>query len=295
MWTNTTEREFWDFSWHEMGVYDLPAQVDYVLRTTGQRAMHFVGISQGGTVFLVLNSMMPQYNAVFKSATLLAPVAYVSNTKSGLAKVIGPVLGTRNYVSKMLEGVEMFSTNKFFKKFLSMTCLENEKPLVCISRLWPAVGYDTRFEKTALGLQFPFIRFWLWFSVSFSVLVSVSAFLKAPRWKESAVFLSVGRRSLGSFRFHFHLHLPWVSFRCDRLRTGWTSDRLPSYLIPACGVHVTIILVSMRRERVVLLCLALLGLQQVSRATVRQSREIIITDAVCVPWDGDGNGYGEGW
>jgi len=108
MWTNTTEREFWDFSWHEMGVYDLPAQVDYVLRTTGQRAMHFVGISQGGTVFLVLNSMMPQYNAVFKSATLLAPVAYVSNTKSGLAKVIGPVLGTRNYVSKMLEGVEMF-------------------------------------------------------------------------------------------------------------------------------------------------------------------------------------------
>lgn len=39
----------------------------------------------------------------------------------------------------------------------------------------------------------------------------------------------------------------------------------------------------MRRERVVLLCLALLGLQQVSRATLRQSREIIITDAVGVP------------
>ncbi|XP_017037947.1 lipase 3 [Drosophila kikkawai] len=151
LWRNTTEREFWDFSWHEMGVYDMPAQVDYVLRSTGQRAIHFVGISQGGTVFLVMNSMLPQYNAVFKSATLLAPVAYVSNTKSGLAKIIGPVLGTRNYVSKMLEGVEMFSTNKFFKKFLSMTCLENEKPLVCISRLWPAVGYDTRFlNKTLL-------------------------------------------------------------------------------------------------------------------------------------------------
>ncbi|XP_023165907.2 lipase 3 [Drosophila hydei] len=151
LWLNTTDREFWNFSWHEMSVYDMPAQIDRVLRTSGVSQMHFVGISQGGTVFLVLNSMLPQYNAVFKTATLLAPVAYVDNTQSGLAKIIGPILGTRNYVSKMLEGIEMFSTNKFFKKFLSMTCLDNEKPLVCITRLWPAVGYDTRFlNKTLL-------------------------------------------------------------------------------------------------------------------------------------------------
>ncbi|XP_036217310.2 lipase 3 [Bactrocera oleae] len=151
VWYNATEREFWNFSWHEMSIYDMPAMVDYIMQCTGEAKMHFVGISQGGTVFLVLNSMLPQYNGVFKTAHLLAPVAYVSNTKGGLAKIFGPILGTRNYVAKVLEGMEMVSTNKFVKKFLSSLCFENERPMVCVSRLWPAVGYDTQhLNKTLL-------------------------------------------------------------------------------------------------------------------------------------------------
>lgn len=27
---------FWDFSWHEMAVYDLPAEIDYVYETRGE-------------------------------------------------------------------------------------------------------------------------------------------------------------------------------------------------------------------------------------------------------------------
>ncbi|XP_013114395.2 lipase 3 [Stomoxys calcitrans] len=148
---NASDPEFWNFSWHEMSIYDMTAMVDFIRAYTGERRMHFIAISQGGTVFLVLNSMLPQYNQVFKTATLLAPVAYVSNTKGSLAKIFGPLLGTRNYVSKVLEGVEMVSTNKYVKKLLSMACLENERPLVCVSRLWPAAGYDTQLlNKTLL-------------------------------------------------------------------------------------------------------------------------------------------------
>ncbi|XP_067618433.1 lipase 3 isoform X2 [Eurosta solidaginis] len=150
VWYNTTEREFWNFSWHEMSIYDMPAMLDYIIRCTGEKKMHFVGISQGGTIFLVLNSVLPQYNAVFKTAHLLAPVAYVSNTKGVLAKIFGPILGTRNYVAKVLEGMEMVSTNRFIKKFLSSLCFENERPMVCVSRLWPAVGYDTQHLNKSL-------------------------------------------------------------------------------------------------------------------------------------------------
>ena len=28
------DKEFWDFSFHEMGVYDLPAEIDYILNIT---------------------------------------------------------------------------------------------------------------------------------------------------------------------------------------------------------------------------------------------------------------------
>ncbi|XP_055904052.1 lipase 3 [Eupeodes corollae] len=137
------EREFWNFSWHEMGVYDLPAMVDYILDLTGQKTMHFAGVSQGATIFLVMNSMFPQYNEKFETAHLLAPVAFVDHTKGPLAGIFAGILGTRNFLSIMLEGVEMVSTNKFVKRLLTMGCLQDENPQMCASRIWPAVGYDS--------------------------------------------------------------------------------------------------------------------------------------------------------
>jgi hypothetical protein len=29
--------EFWDFSWEEMGVYDTPAHIDFILEKTGRK------------------------------------------------------------------------------------------------------------------------------------------------------------------------------------------------------------------------------------------------------------------
>lgn len=143
IWYNDTEREFWNFSWHEMSIYDLPAMLDFIRSYTGEQRMHFIGLSQGATILLVLNSMLPQYNRVFKTAVLLAPVSYIGHSRASLAKIFGPILGTRNYISKMLEGVEMVSTNRFIKKLLSMACLSTEPAMMCVSRLWPVVGYNT--------------------------------------------------------------------------------------------------------------------------------------------------------
>lgn len=46
--------EYWKFSWHEIGVYDLPAIIDYVLERTQQQQLIYTGYSQGGTVMFVL-------------------------------------------------------------------------------------------------------------------------------------------------------------------------------------------------------------------------------------------------
>jgi Partial alpha/beta-hydrolase lipase region len=37
--------EYWDFSWHEIGVFDLPASIDYVLDKTGQEQLQYIGYS----------------------------------------------------------------------------------------------------------------------------------------------------------------------------------------------------------------------------------------------------------
>lgn len=76
------EAAFWQFSWHEIGVYDMPAVLEHVLRVTRARRLHYVGHSQGTTVLLVLLAQLPQFNARIASATLLAPVAYLQHLSS---------------------------------------------------------------------------------------------------------------------------------------------------------------------------------------------------------------------
>jgi lysosomal acid lipase/cholesteryl ester hydrolase len=65
-----------------MGVYDLPAVIDYILRHTGQKNLYYVGHSMGSTMFYVLMSSKPEYNTKIRHMVALAPVAFLRNTKS---------------------------------------------------------------------------------------------------------------------------------------------------------------------------------------------------------------------
>lgn len=51
------------FSFDEMAEYDLPAMIDYVLNTTGQKQLSYIGHSQGTTTAFALLSQNPEYNA----------------------------------------------------------------------------------------------------------------------------------------------------------------------------------------------------------------------------------------
>ncbi|XP_031637602.1 lipase 1-like, partial [Contarinia nasturtii] len=53
---------FWDFSWHEIGVFDIPATIDYILEQTNKTKLSYVGYSQGVSAFYVMLSELPQYN-----------------------------------------------------------------------------------------------------------------------------------------------------------------------------------------------------------------------------------------
>ncbi|CAK1554130.1 unnamed protein product [Leptosia nina] len=77
--------EFWKFSFHEIGSYDLPAVVEYMKIVRNNSApINYIGHSMGATAFLVLLSLFPHYNSSFKLAVFLAPLAYLSNTDGPL-------------------------------------------------------------------------------------------------------------------------------------------------------------------------------------------------------------------
>ncbi|EFN70010.1 Lipase 3 [Camponotus floridanus] len=81
-------REFWNFSWHEIGYYDLPAMIDYILEKTGHSELYYIGHSQGTTTFYVMLSERPEYNSKIKGMISLAPIAFLSNQRSPLFKYL---------------------------------------------------------------------------------------------------------------------------------------------------------------------------------------------------------------
>lgn len=63
----------WNFSFHEMGVYDLTAVIDFILKKTEHSKLNVVGYSLGATIAFVCLSDKPEYNAKVNKLVLIAP------------------------------------------------------------------------------------------------------------------------------------------------------------------------------------------------------------------------------
>ncbi|XP_063697752.1 lipase 3-like [Culicoides brevitarsis] len=118
---------FWDFSWHEIGVYDVGGSIDYVLQKTQQKKVFYVGHSQGPTVFVVLMSMHPEYNEKVAAAYLLQPAIFIHNTYGFLrpaVKVLTQFARTRNFEKILFQNslTAFFNRNVCGNKPFSVLC-----------------------------------------------------------------------------------------------------------------------------------------------------------------------------
>uniref|UniRef100_A0A8D8Z601 Lipase n=1 Tax=Cacopsylla melanoneura TaxID=428564 RepID=A0A8D8Z601_9HEMI len=84
-------KTFWDFSWHEMGVYDLPVVIDYILAMTGQPKLSYIGHSMGTTMFYVLLSEKPEYNDKITVMIGMAPIAFINHVKSPVIRFLATI------------------------------------------------------------------------------------------------------------------------------------------------------------------------------------------------------------
>lgn len=74
------EKEFYDFSFHEIGYYDIPAAIDYISNVTGNKDVFFYGNSLGSSAFLAFGSSRPDFVKKIKLAVLASPSAYVKRS-----------------------------------------------------------------------------------------------------------------------------------------------------------------------------------------------------------------------
>jgi pimeloyl-ACP methyl ester carboxylesterase len=81
-YNSMNDSQYWEFSWHEMGIYDLPAMIDHILNVTGHEKLFYVGYSQGATQFYALASYLPEYNDKIIAMHGLAAGGFQSHARS---------------------------------------------------------------------------------------------------------------------------------------------------------------------------------------------------------------------
>ncbi|XP_063697757.1 lipase 1-like [Culicoides brevitarsis] len=138
---NIDDPKFWDFSWHEMGMEDIPAAIDYILRKTERQKIHYVGHSQGCTALLVTLSMRPEYNEKIASAYLLSPAAFMQNIRG----LVPSLLGKRrsNTLSKTLDRLGWHAIvvhNNTFSDHIRSVCGNSQLSRVCANMMVNMIG-----------------------------------------------------------------------------------------------------------------------------------------------------------
>ncbi|XP_061857031.1 lysosomal acid lipase/cholesteryl ester hydrolase [Colius striatus] len=82
------QKEFWQFSFHEIGKYDIPAELYFIMNKTGQKDVYYIGHSEGSTSGLVTFSTYPDLAQKVKVFFSLGPVATITYATSPLVKFI---------------------------------------------------------------------------------------------------------------------------------------------------------------------------------------------------------------
>ncbi|XP_066594913.1 lipase 3-like [Prorops nasuta] len=144
-------KEFWDFSYHELGVYDIPAEIDQVLNVTGQEKLFYVGHSMGTTSFFILLSEHPEYNEKIYKMFAYAPVVYI-NFRAPLIGLLAIVLKLLNYVYDFYGSFELLPQDSIITQTILYGCM-SYTPLqtLCLNGLFLFFGYNTaNFRKSTV-------------------------------------------------------------------------------------------------------------------------------------------------
>ncbi|KAJ8675732.1 hypothetical protein QAD02_011518 [Eretmocerus hayati] len=151
----TSDFEYWNFSWHEMGIYDLPAVINYITKLT-QKNLIYVGHSMGTTMFYVMAVERPDIAKKVNAMFSLAPVAYIHRLRSPV-KWPAPFAREIEALSKMMKVGELFSQTRFIKYALHFICnpLTFQRRL-CATFIFALFGFDNpqfNYDKLPLILS----------------------------------------------------------------------------------------------------------------------------------------------
>ncbi|NXI28424.1 LIPM Lipase, partial [Sterrhoptilus dennistouni] len=83
-----SQKEFWQFSFDEMGKYDIPAELNFIMNKTGQTNVYYIGHSEGSAAGFIAFYTYPELAKQVKAFFALGPVTVCPHATSPLIKIL---------------------------------------------------------------------------------------------------------------------------------------------------------------------------------------------------------------
>ncbi|KAL3288935.1 hypothetical protein HHI36_003379 [Cryptolaemus montrouzieri] len=146
-------KEYWDFSWHEIGYYDIPAMIDYVLSITSRSKLFYVGHSQGVTAFMVLLSSKPKYNEKIILCCGLAPVAIFNRARIFPLKIFSYcILLIQDFLNFFSIKITELPGTSMVRRFLRQGKNNSIMRVLCLSYLSLTSGHANKPQAETMDL-----------------------------------------------------------------------------------------------------------------------------------------------
>lgn len=102
-------KEYFDFSFWELGKYDAPAQIDYVLEKTGKEKLSYLGHSQGTTqMFTALAEKFGDLDQKINLFVALAPVTRLDEASNELYHTLANIYP---YLKTIFDSLKIYEIN----------------------------------------------------------------------------------------------------------------------------------------------------------------------------------------
>ncbi|XP_029167696.1 lipase 1-like [Nylanderia fulva] len=131
---------FWDFSYHEMGIYDLPAMITFITNMRSQSLHAYIGHSMGSTSFYVMASRRPEIAQMVQKMIGLGPAVFIDHIK-GLLRYLAP------FARKIQTFMEVLFHGEFLQrdltKLFAKLCNQNlSTQEFCLNVIFMINGFD---------------------------------------------------------------------------------------------------------------------------------------------------------
>ncbi|NWS22357.1 LIPM Lipase, partial [Pachyramphus minor] len=135
------QEKFWDFSFHEMAIYDLPAMVGFIITQTEQEKLFYVGHAQGGSLGFIAFSSLPHLGEKIRLFFALGPAYTLDHVRGPLLKIAF----LPDLVLKLKFGTKELSLlSREERAFLVEKCSKLPVDEVCKKAIFLVGGYNKK-------------------------------------------------------------------------------------------------------------------------------------------------------